>query len=80
MFYALCCPALNSLNCEISDTNLVQITCMSGEGCNLVYTFVHVDVEETIEVLGILGSSSAYFQNTEKLKFDTFVHLGYLAV
>lgn len=53
---------------------------MSGEGCNLVYTFVHVDMEETIEVLGILGSSSAYFQNTEKLNFDTFVHLGCLAV
>lgn len=42
--------------------------------------FTHADMGETIEVLGILGSSSAYFQNTEKLKFDSFIRLGYLAV
>lgn len=65
---------------EISNTNPVQITCLTGEGCNLVYTFMNADMEETIEVLGILGSSSACFQNTEKLKFHSFVQLGYLAV
>lgn len=80
MFQALCSsPKLIELF-GISNTNPVQITCLTGEGCNLVYTFMHVDMEETIEVLGILGSSSAYFQNTEKLKFDSFTQLGYLAV